>query len=482
MGIRGRIVALAGAAVAMAVITAAIGSYLAVRGELLGQVDDSLNAQAQGIEALAGQTGGFRRARVLDRDPGPPQAAPPLTEGGLRAQRLRANGSVSSLPRSGGSLPIGPAERAIAAAGRGMTVGDKAVDGQQFRVVTVGIGQQGAIMLGRSLEGVSRVLDHLRLILALLVFGGIALAAGLAFFIGRRVVAPIKKVTETAEHITATNDLARRIDVDGSDEVARLASRFNAMLETIAEHQEALGQSVTSQRQLVADASHELRTPVSAIRTDIEVLLAHPELTAGEQAKILASADERIEELTELILDLIELARGDQGSEEADQVRLDLLVEESVQRLRRLEPERRIEVSLRSTVVVGRPDRLFRAVNNLLDNAVKYSPPETAIEVVVAEGTVAVCDHGPGIPDADLPRLFDRFWRGSTSRNRPGSGLGLAIVRQVAVAGHGQVTVGNLGRGGACFRLSFPAVEPTGALSEVESEALASPAPPLISR
>lgn len=459
MGIRRRIVLLVGLAVALAIVAAAVGSYFAARSSLLGQVDDSLTTQAKAVLMLAEQSpdASSLPKRLPKRLPGPPQAAPPLGDrDGLRIQRIDQQGGFEGFPRSGGRLPITEGARAIASQGAGESLDDTIVNGQSYRVFTLGAGDDGAIMVGRSLEGVERVLTHLRLTLALLVIGGVALAASLAWLIGRRVVAPIKKLTETVEHITATNDLGRRIEVEGSDELARLASRFDAMLETIAEHQEALGQSVNSQRQLVADASHELRTPVAAIRTGIETVLAHPDLSVEDRTVILAAADERIEELTELILDLIELARGDEYGEPVDEVRLDVIAADSIERLRRLAPQRAIETQLQPTLVEGRPDRLFRAINNLLDNAHKYSPLDQPIEIQVSRGAVVVRDHGPGVPEADLPRLFDRFWRGPNSRHRPGSGLGLAIVRQVADAGDGTVTVENQPDQGAIFRFTLP--------------------------
>ncbi len=185
------------------------------------------------------------------------------------------------------------------------------------------------------------------------------------------------------------------------------------MLAALQQSQQALGDSVESQRRLVADASHELRTPVASIRTDIETLLGHPDLPPGERAEILAAADERIEELSESIGDIIELARGDtDDTAAADDVRLDHVVEEAITRLGRHSPGRPVDADLAPAVVRARPDRLFRAVNNLLDNADKYSPEGEPIEVRVAEGVVSVSDHGPGIPEADRPHLFDRFWRG----------------------------------------------------------------------
>jgi two-component system sensor histidine kinase MprB len=221
---------------------------------------------------------------------------------------------------------------------------------------------------------------------------------------------------------------------------------------------------VAAQRQLVADASHELRTPVTSLRTNVEVLLEEAgsaSLAPAERQRLLADMREQAEELTLLINDVIELARGHQPLAASDDVRLDEVVGEAIGRAQRHAPSIRFDGSLAPVVVRGDAERLGRAVSNLLDNAAKHSPPGGSVEVDVAvDGTVTVRDHGPGVPDADKPLIFDRFYRGATARGRPGSGLGLAIVRQVAEAHGGEVTVADAPGGGAVFRLSIAGAEP----------------------
>ena len=454
MGIRGRIVLLSSLAVAAAVIAAALGAYVAVRNELRGQADQALEAQAAVVRDLASGQPKLDppnlRKRLRDSD-----TAPALPDSATLPQGISPTGQLARLPRGMHPLPVTAADREIARQGEGEDFSDRTVDGVHYRVLTAGVGERGAVMLARSLEGVDGVLANLRLVLGLLIVVGTAVAGALALLIARRVVAPIKELSDAAEEISETQDLSRQIAVEGDDEVARLARRFSVMLETLRRQQVVLSRSVESQRQLVADASHELRTPVAAVRTDIETLMAHPDLPPSQRSEILAAADRRIEDLSELILDIIDLARGEHESEHAaeEDVRLDEVVAEAVQRLEQHSPKRRVVVEARPSVVWGRPDRLYRAINNLLENADKYSPAERPIEVTVSEGLVAVRDHGPGIPEAELPHLFDRFWRGSTSRHRAGSGLGLAIVRQVAEASGGQIEATNCVGGGACFTL-----------------------------
>jgi two-component system sensor histidine kinase MprB len=217
---------------------------------------------------------------------------------------------------------------------------------------------------------------------------------------------------------------------------------------------------VHSQRQLVADASHELRTPVTSLRTNIEVLLSEGgELTGEDRQRLLEDVRAETEELTALIADVIELARGDEPLSDADDVRLDAVVAEAVARARRRRPHTTFEAQLEPTLVEGLSERLGRAVDNLLDNAAKHAPEGTVVEVVLRGGELTVRDHGPGIPAEDRPHVFDRFYRGSSARGRPGSGLGLAIVRQVAETHGGSITIEQAPGGGALFRLTLEAVD-----------------------
>jgi two-component system sensor histidine kinase MprB len=235
------------------------------------------------------------------------------------------------------------------------------------------------------------------------------------------------------------------------------------MIQRLEASRTELDESVRSQRQLVADASHELRTPVTSLRTNIELLLEHPDLREDERRRMLADVVEQTEELSGLVSDLIELARGDLPPEAAEEVRLDDIVAESVERAGRNFPQIHLRTTMRPVLVTGMPERLGRAVNNLLDNAARHSPPDGIVEVEVSAHGVSVRDHGPGVAKADLPYVFDRFYRGAGARSKQGSGLGLAIVRQVAEQHGGSVEVDNAPDGGAVFKLRLPAVAQPGA-------------------
>jgi two-component system sensor histidine kinase MprB len=452
MALRHRLTLMAAGTVGITVVLVSIGAFLVLRSVLRGQVDDALAAQ---YTQAATRTDRFGFGPEL-RFPAPP------ARGGAPSgpvQLLNADGDSLLPPQSDLPVPIDAADRAVAAGRQRILLRDTRADGVHLRVLTVAVPGGGAIQLARSLRGVDATLGRLRIVLVLLCAGGTLLAAALGRIFGRQVIQPVSDLTEAAEHITQTEDLARRIDVPGDDEVGRMARGFNTMLDTLEGSRRALDESVHAQRQLVADASHELRTPVTALRTNIEVLLAGDELPAEDRRRLLEDVRAETEELGALITDVIELARGDEPPAAVEEVQLDVLVAEAVQRASRRRPDGTFTTKLEPTVVAGVPERLGRAVDNLLDNAAKHSPDGTVVEIGLRAGALTVRDHGPGIPAADRDHVFDRFYRGSGARGRPGSGLGLAIVRQVAETHGGTISVDEAPGGGARFELRLPALD-----------------------
>jgi two-component system sensor histidine kinase MprB len=431
-------------------VLAALVCYFVVRSQLRGQVDSALRAQASAVE---------RTGRLEAPFPGIPASA-----GGPApyAQAVLADGEI--LGHEGGiTLPVNSKVLAVAGGNSGPYITDVHAGGSHLRELAFQLpgefsGQTVAVQLARPLSAVDNVLRKLRVILLLLCVGGIALAAALGRLAARRVLAPLAEVADTAEHISQTEDLTSRIRVHADDEVGALATRFNAMLERLEASRAALDASVHAQRQLVADASHELRTPITSLRTNIEVLLADEHLGEEERRRMLADVVEQTAELTALVGDLIELARGDLPAESIEDVQLDRVAAEAVERARRNFPGVRFETVLEPVIVEGAPARLGRAVNNLLDNAARHSPPEGIVEVTVDDAGVRVRDHGPGVSRDDLPYVFDRFYRGANSRGLQGSGLGLAIVRQVAEQHGGSVDVGDAPDGGAVFTMRVPVI------------------------
>ncbi|MGA2925641.1 MAG: HAMP domain-containing sensor histidine kinase [Solirubrobacteraceae bacterium] len=454
MTLRKRLALLAAGAVGIVVLIAALVCYTVVRNQLRGQVDNALRMQATAIENSG--------SAALDQQvPGIPASA-----GGPAqyAQAVLADGIAVSIQQYG-TLPWDAHVVAVARGRSPSYMTDVSVGGSQLRelvfqwpVFVRGDGPaEAAIQLARPLDGVDRILSNLRLVLLLLGAGGVALAAVLSRLAARRVLAPLHEVAETAQQIGETDDLSRRLRIYAEDEVGQLARRFNAMLEHLEASRAALDESVRAQRQLVADASHELRTPVTSLRTNVEVLLESGELGEEDRRRLLHDVVEQSEELTELVADLIELARGDQPAGATEDVRLDRLMEQSVAWARRNAGTITFATELAPVTVEGVPERLERAVNNLLDNAARHSPPGGTVHVTVDEHGVTVRDHGDGIAEDELPHVFDRFFRGANSRHRQGSGLGLAIVKQVAEQHGGSVTAANAHDGGAIFRLALPA-------------------------
>jgi two-component system sensor histidine kinase MprB len=440
---RTRLTLAAAAAVAVAVVAASAITYGFVRSELRGEVDETLQSRAETLPRL----------RIL----GDPQGEqflgiPPERFGGVAVftQLVRADGAAITPPETAAELPV--SERALRAARGEVTepfYEDARVEGTHVRVLTIPLSDEGyALQVARSLEEVDRVLGRVSRILIVIALVGIAIAAGLGLLVARAVLAPVQRLTRTAEEVSETRDLSRRIDATGNDELSRLAATFNAMLG-------ALEESAQAQRRLVSDASHELRTPLTSLRTNIEVLARDQALPPGDREQLLHDVTEQLSQMTALISELVELARGDQAPAEPEDVRLDLVAAAAIEQARRNRPGVTFEPDLEESLVRGVPASIERAISNLLDNAAKWSPPDGEIEVTVRDGVVTVRDHGPGIEADDLPFVFDRFYRAPAARRLPGSGLGLAIVRQVAETHGGTVTAERADGGGTRLRLTL---------------------------
>ena len=452
MSLRRRLTLMAALSVGIAVIAACVACYVAVRAELDAQIDDGLRSQSALIRDRAGRFPRFD-PRVHRELP-----APPPREGGGAGfiQVITPQGRIRQAGPTELRLPIDAATRRLAATPGPAKRRDVDVAGNHLRVLTVHVNGLGAVQLARSLDANDRVLDRLRLILAAVAILGIALAAALGRWTAKRVIAPIARLTDATAQVAATDDLSLRVGASGDDEVGRLAARFDTMMERLEASRAALDASAAAQRQLVADASHELRTPITSLRTNVELLQDGAVLDPDERQRLLADAVQQADELSALVTDVVELARGDQPGREPQDVRLDALVEEAAARVRLHAPGVDVVTDLESVAIEGQPDRLARALNNLLDNAARHSPPGGPVEVRQRGGTIVVRDHGDGIPPDDLPHVFDRFHRGANARERPGSGLGLAIVRQVVDAHGGTVRAANAADGGAELTLSLP--------------------------
>jgi two-component system sensor histidine kinase MprB len=451
--LRRRIGLLTALAVGITVAVASVITFATVRSELRGQVDGALTRQANVVR----EVGTFLA-------PGTPLPGavplPPASVGAPSAvQVIGPDGSVRRLSRSNVAIPVLARDRRVARSGRGAYFSESRVGAAHLRVYTFPVGGGAALQIARTLNGVDDLLSRLRLVLGLLLLFGVVIGGLLGRLLASRAIQPIADLTDTVEHVQLTGDLSRRVpEPPSGDEVGRLARRFNAMLGRLQASHDELDASVDAQRRLVADVSHELRTPITSLRTNAEVLHQRPDIAPAERDAVLDDVISQADELGLLVADLIELARdGEPASfDDREEVRLDLLVQESVERIRRYVPHTRFTTTLEPCVIEGTPERLARAVNNLLDNAAKHGPAQGPVEVrVTSDGEVVVRDHGPGVPPDEAPLVFDRFWRSQSARGRPGSGLGLAIVRQVAEAHGGSVAVEDAPGGGALFRLSL---------------------------
>jgi two-component system sensor histidine kinase MprB len=466
MTLRTRIAAVASVSVALAVLAAAVGLYAAVRSDLRGEIDSTLRARAGALAAVpglgrgAGSGGAPGASGVAGGAPAPgyPGGFPGRVE---PAPFGAASGYVEFISPQGqayvpggqGSssrkIALAPSDRAIAARGSGSSLTERTIAGTKLRVLTSGTGPSGAVLVAEPLTEVDHELSRLALILVLIGAGGVVLAALLGALVARTALAPIGRFTQRTESLTGNLDLSRRLEVQGRDELARLADSFNGTLD-------ALERSVQAQRHLIADASHELRTPISSLRANIQVLGEAERLAPEEQASLRADIVAELDELTALVGDVVELARGAARDGAEDDVRLDEVIRGTVASAQR-RGELNFELSLEPTVVRGQADRIGRAVSNLIDNARKWSPAGAEVEVSLEQGVLSVRDHGPGFEEADLPFVFDRFYRAREARGLPGSGLGLAIVRQAAEACGGFAEAQNAPGGGALLRVSFGA-------------------------
>jgi two-component system sensor histidine kinase MprB len=528
MSFRRRITLVSAAAVAIAVVLASLLVYVFTANQLHSQVDNQLRSRAHetrrlqrlfavgalkigkngaasvvltapGAFALAAkESEGDIPAKVKERGEPSPRSTPRKPEvpaslgsrrpgslfGKLPAQPDQVRGyqqvvepSGKVLARSAAqvTLPVDARTRELALKGGEPFFRNVVVDGSHLRVLTEPFGRNRAAEIALPLSEVNSLLSRLRLILALVVVGGIALAALLGRLVAGAAVQPLKHLTQTTEHVTRTQDLSGRIEPAGDDEIGRLASSFNAMLDALERSMTALDASVGSQRQLVADASHELRTPVTSLRTNIELLQQlGPRMNAEEHSRLLDEVVEQIEDLTRLINDLIDLARGEEPNPDLEDVRFDILVGEALEKASLRAPSRPFHVEMAPTIVAGVPARLERAVSNLIDNALKYSPAEQPVEITLQDKELTVRDHGPGIAAEDLPHIFDRFYRGAGARGRPGSGLGLAIARQVAAQQGGAISAEAAPGGGTLMRLRLPGLEPAPPVRDLADE---SPSP-----
>jgi two-component system sensor histidine kinase MprB len=429
-----------------ATATAAIGlvSYRTTASQLTTQIDRSLEATTDELRDGPPGRGEWDR-------PGLPRPRAFRAEGDVVVQLVTADGDAIST--SSVELPVDRVDRRLAAAERRLSVArDVQVDGESFRMLTTADGDgEGAVQAARSLAETERVLTGLRADIGAAALVVILVAAALGWVIARQITRRLERLTAAAEEVAATRRLEVQVPVGGSDETGRLGVAFNEMLAALARSQQ-------DQQRLVQDAGHELRTPLTSLRTNVFTLRRSAQLSDDQRAQVLDDLESESEELTRLVNEVVELATDRRDDEPEQTVQLGPLVERVATRAAQ-RSGREVQVAVDDSVVSGRPLALERAVNNLVENALKFDPTGP-VSVACSRGRVEVADHGPGIQDEDLPRIFDRFYRSADARSRPGSGLGLAIVATVVEQHGGQLSAANRPDGGAAVGFTLPTLGP----------------------
>ncbi|MFE7118936.1 sensor histidine kinase [Streptomyces sp. NPDC057654] len=448
--LRSRLAILTAAAVAVAVAASAFACWFLTRSQLRDELDSSMRS-------ISVPTGYLQDTFILC-----PSKQP--DNGGNAAlvvaylQLVKPDGSRCV---GGNSKPVKvtAADVAVARGQERETLHDGTTDkGEAVRVLTRGIvlgDNRFTVSISRPLGEIDGALSRLALLLVAVAGVGVVGAATAGLWVARSGLRPVDQLTGAVEHIARTEDLAVRIPVEGEDEIARLSRSFNSMTA-------ALASSRDRQQQLIADAGHELRTPLTSLRTNID-LLARSEDTgraipAEDRKELLASVKAQMTELSELIGDLQELSRPETapGSGPMQIVALHESAERAVRRARLRGTGLTINAELEPWYVRAEPAALERALVNLLDNAVKFSPAGGVVDVALHRGELTVRDRGPGIPADDLPHVFERFWRSPSARSLPGSGLGLSIVARTVQQAGGEVALRAAEGGGTVASLRLP--------------------------
>ncbi|MGJ9411808.1 ATP-binding protein [Aeromicrobium sp. CF4.19] len=435
-----RVALLTTGAVAAVLTVASAVIYVTVRAELQDALDDTLLKRAE-----AAVSAGYSPGAMNEED------ADLLSAFGIRF--IAVEGGQVFTRRADADFPYDRREIAVSIGEAQSSRRTTTIDDEPWRVVAVQAGPGQALVLAQSMESTQRSLDRLQLVLVMTSAAGILVAGLAGWVVAANGLRPVRRLTAATERVARTSEL-RPIEVSGHDELARLTTSFNQMLLALEASQER-------QRQLVADAGHELRTPLTSLRTNIELLGQASEnpdrsLTAEQSGEIMADVRLQLQELTTLVGDLVELARDEPMNQAPEELDLADVVTHAVERVRPRALGLRIITENEPWIVHGEAPLLERAVTNLLDNAVKWSPDGGTVTIRLHAGELTVRDEGSGIAAEDLPHVFDRFYRSPEARTLPGSGLGLSIVRRAAERHGGSVEAACPESGGTMFTMSIP--------------------------
>lgn len=446
LSLAGRVGVLTTAAVAFTFGLVSLTVYVTVYDEFISSLDDSMFKRAENAVEAGYSPGNLttQQAEILSITG--IQLLTVTNEGGSLV-----HGSPDSIPvdRSEGKVAVGALERSART-----TI----IHGLPYRVVAVQAGPGQALVLAQSMESTQRALDRLAHMLFLTSFFGVILAGLSGWAVASNGLRPIRRLTAATERVARTKDLTPLPPRENKhdDELASLTRSFNTMLESLAETQQR-------ERQLIADAGHEIRTPLTSLRTNIDLLRQvaddpNPSLDADDRRELLDDITTQLSELTTLVGDLTELARDEPLYRDPEPLDFAEVVERSLARVELRTNDVVFANDLQPCLVVGDGQLLERAITNLLDNAVKWSPPGGTVTTIVADGVVTVRDEGPGISPEEQSHVFDRFWRADDARALPGSGLGLSIVKRAAVRHGGSVHVDSVLGEGSTFTFDIPTI------------------------
>ncbi len=439
MSFRARVAVLVALVVAIAVASVA-GSFLYMaRGKAVDSIDSKLRSRANEVTQVGEKLG---RPQEFDR-----RLFGKYSPDDVLVQIFDVKGRIWASNVE--PLPINAEDLSIARGHLSPRITTAEIAGYRMRILTLPLRANGrAVMIARPMDEVDVQLAALWRISIQIFVIGVAGAGLIGFVVAGRVVRPVRRLTEAATRVADTQDVNQPIDINRDDEFGQLASSFNEMLS-------ALSRSREQQHRLVTDASHELRTPITSLRTNLEYMQRSSSIDNDERQQVLDDVLFELDELTGLVTELVDLATDQHQMDEAERIELDELVDAVVQRHKR-RTSSRIEYTANSCQIMAAPALIERAVSNMIDNAVKWNPPDSPIQVQVQNGVIVVSDNGPGIPVEERENVFERFYRTEEARSLPGSGLGLSIVRHVAESFGGQVRIVDRDEPGATIELSFP--------------------------
>lgn len=473
MRFRTRVALIIAGSIGVVVAALAGAVYLYIGNELNSSLDRSLRVALQDV--VRHQADGDNDA---DDKPGALpqlQIVPRPGDANYFVQLVLADGRITLPEGAEGSLPITQPVLDLAGKGGASFVYETEINDVHVRVLAAPYAQGQVVLIAAPAVELDNTLQRLQLAALVLGAGGALLGAVIGVLATGATISPVRRLTGAAERVARTRDLTMRLPVKGKDEISRLTATFNDMLQALRDAEEA-------QRRLVADASHELRTPLASLRVNVELLAGEAgELDSAEREEVLRDIVSQAGDLGAMMTNIFELARGEERREAVDFEAAEMVLA-AVETARRDWPDVDFIPNVAPWVINGDRQRFSRAVVNLLNNAAKYAGATGPIDVTLRAGVVQVADRGPGIPDDELERVFDRFHRAPRATDAPdvpGSGLGLAIVRQAMDDLGGTAYAAHREGGGSVFVLDLsdlaraggPAHAPPDGLDTSESSA-----------